>query len=136
MLAALQSAKAYPWKVTAISTRWETWLEMVKLKGVECDGHMFGALQEFARLCREQVPPPWPDAFFIIGKLWATTNEDRHAWIGFRGAGENEEWGDPTPGYPGGLLSMGSWSRVPEWGYPLNIESGVPALPGFPYCKA
>ncbi len=134
MLAALSHAKQFPWRETDITDRWETWKETCRMKAVECDGHMFSCLQIFAQRCREEVPLPWPEAFFIIGKLWATTTEDRHAWVGYRKhSSDAEEWGDPSPGYPGGLRSPSQWARDPEWGYALNITDGVPMLPGFPY---
>lgn len=133
MVQALAHAKEFPWKRTDIVGRWETWQETCALKGVECDGHMFACLQMFARLCREEVPQPWPEAFFVLGKV--PHSEKPHAWIGFRETPDaKEEWGDPTPGYVGSLHPMWFWTdHRPEDGFALNIEDGVPVLPGFPY---
>lgn len=132
MIQALVWAKTYPWGETDIHGRWETRLEMMRLGKVECDGHFLGCLEEFSRLCREEVPQPWPEAFFVIGTVPHST--DPHAWIGYReNADTPEDWGDPTPGYVAGLHGPGTWNRTPTWGFPLNIEDGVPVLPGFPY---
>ena len=135
MLASLAHAKQFPWKRTDIVGRWETWQEVCRLRGAECDGHHFGCLQEFARLCRESGDPPWPEAYFVIGHVAGTlTDRPAHAWIGFRETpASTEEWGDPTPGYVADLHAPWTWNRTPEWGFPLNIDDGVPVLPGFPY---
>lgn len=93
---------------------WETARELERQMGADCDGHAVGAIQRYWQLCS----PPRSQAYFVVGDA-----PRRHAWPQLELFTGEILWGDPTPGYPDGLMPPAWWSqRVPLYWYRFNGE--------------